>query len=442
MCLEMGEEVDILIKGVDILTLDDGLVIERVDVAIVDGVIKRIGRNIRFDAREEIDGSKKIALPGLVDAHTHCFQILLRGALSLKELNVHPIWLKILIPFEAEMTVEEARASAELACLNMIKKGITAFAEAGGPYPEILAEVAHSSGLRARIAGSTMDRGPENYLRGVKESRELVRKWNSGRVIGWYSIRQIMTSSDELIQEVFKAAKEDRVGVHIHLNEEVSEIEHALSRWGKRPIEFMYEKGYLRRGVIAAHCAFLTDNEVKILADSSACVVHCPTINFTYMNFPKVPHLIERGAVVALGSDGGSYTGLDLFLEMREAVVSHTAYYGTPYHDFSILSPVSALRMATLNGARGIMEDRLGVVKEGYKADLILVDKQKPHLTPLHDLTTLPFFITGDDVSDVIVDGRVIMRERRVLTMDEEEVVKRAEEIAEHSLERIKKLVD
>jgi len=437
-----GGEVDILIKKADILTMDENRpILRNVDLAIANGRIKAIDKELKFDAKEELDGEKKIVLPGLVDAHTHCFQIFLRGALSIKELNAHPIWLKILIPFEAEMSIDEAEASAKIACLNMIKKGITSFAEAGGPYPDLLAKVAYYSGLRARITGSTMDAGPENYLRGVKECSEFVNRWKGGRVIGWYSIRQIMMSTDKLIEDVFEAAKRNGVGVHLHLNEEVSEIEHALNRWGMRPVEFLYSKGFLRRGVLAAHCAFITDKEARILAESSVCIVHCPTINMTYMNFAKIPQLLEKGAVVALGSDGGSYTGLDLFTEMKLAISSHIAYYGTPYYDFSVISPLLALRMATVNGAFGILENELGIIKEGYKADLILVDRRKPHLTPLHDITTLPLFATGEDVSDVVVDGKLIMRNRKVLTLNEEEVMQEAEEITKQSMDRITKLV-
>ncbi|MCS6784246.1 MAG: amidohydrolase family protein [Candidatus Caldarchaeum sp.] len=438
----MTDEADILIKKIHAVTLDDQRpVLKDVDIAVKGGVIDKIGVGIRCDAKTEIDGRRKIALPGLVDAHTHCFQIFLRGALSIKELNIHPIWLKVLIPFEAEMPFEEGRVSAQLACLNMIKKGITSFADAGGPYPETLAEIAYQAGLRARITGSTMDRGPENYRRTVEHNRNLRKKWRDGRVQGWYSIRQVLTSSDELISDTFKAAAKDGSGIHIHLNEEFSEIEHSLQRWGMRPIEYLYSKGFLGENVLAAHCAFLNDAEVEALARTATKVAHCPMINLAYMTFPKVPRLLQLGVDVGLGSDGGSYRGLDLFVDMNVAMAALTAYFGTPYYDFSVMSSTTLLKMAAYHGAKAIGESNLGILREGYKADIITVDRSQPHLTPLHDPSSLPLFATGSDVADVIIDGKMVMHSRKVLTIDEEKIMEDAEEIAPSSFERITKLV-
>lgn len=436
----MTNEADIIIRGVDVLTLDDSRPsLKDVDIAISAGQITQIGEKVHVDSGLELDGRGKVALPGMVDAHTHAFQILLRGALSLKDLNVHPIWLKILIPFEAEMERKEAELSARLACLNMIRKGITSFADAGGPYPDILAEVAQEAGLRARVTHSTMDNGPENYRRDANQNRQLVSKWKEGRVRGWYSIRQIMTSSDDLIEKTIEYAERDGAGVHIHLCEEISEIEHALNRWGKRPVEYFFQRGFLSKRIVAAHSAFLTDREVSMFAESGTNVVHCPMINMAYMTFPKIPRMLQAGVNVALGSDGGSYRGLDLFTEMNIAIASLTAYYGTPYYDFAVLPTTTALKMVTTNGAAAIMEERLGVISPGCAADIIMIDRRKPHLTPMYDLTSIPFFATGNDVSDVIVDGRVLMKDGKVLTLEEQTIINSIEEAAPHVLDRIRR---
>lgn len=284
----MSREADILIKNITILRPDQAPEILRdTDIVIADGKIVKIGNNINIDAKQELNGRGKIALPGLVDAHTHVFQIFLRGALTMRELQRHPIWLNILIPFEAEVEKEEAEMSAKLACLNMIKKGITAFSDAGGPYPEILAEIVSKSGLKATVTHSTIDTGISSYLRSAELNRELVHKCGAGRVRGWYSLRQIITSTDEMVEKTFKYAEEDSVGIHMHFSEEPIEIQHSLSMWGKRPVEFLYSKGYLNHHVVAAHCAFLSKEEVKMLSRSNAKVVHCPTINMMYMNFLK-----------------------------------------------------------------------------------------------------------------------------------------------------------
>ncbi len=435
----MREETDTLIRKITVLDPAGSKVLRDVDVAIKDGKISQIGSGVKLDAVEEIEGEGKIAIPGLVDAHTHVFQIFLRGALSLRELQAHPVWLRVLIPFEAELTKEEARISAELACLNMIMKGVTAFADAGGPHPEILAQVATEAGLRGLVTHSTMDAGPENYRRTVQMNRQLVHKYGEGRVRGCYSIRQIMTSTDSQIDETFRYAREDDAPVHMHLNEEVSEIQQSLSRWGLRPVEYLHNKGYLSSKVIAAHCAFLTAQEIQQLSASGATVVHCPTIAMLYMNFPRIPELLASGANVAIGSDGGSYRPLDLFLEMNVMISGLTGYYGTPYHDFNIITPQTALRIATYNGAR-IFEDKLGRIEEGYTADIAIIDTRKPHLTPLHDPNLLPLYATGEDTTDLIIDGKIVMRNRQVLTLDQEKILQEAREAQPQILEKIKKI--
>lgn len=438
----MTEEVDLLIKNADVLTLDDRCpVLRNCDIAIEAGKIVRIGKQIKLDARRVVAGNDKVVMPGLVDAHTHVFQILLRGALSSAELNVHPVWLKILIPFESEMNSDEAKVSAHLACLNMIRKGITAFADAGGPYPEILASIAEKAGIRGRITYSTMDMGPENYCRTADDNSNLIKKLTSGLVKGWYSIRQIMVSSDKLIEETMQRAERDDVGVHIHLNEEISEVDHALTRWQQRPVEYLHAKKFLTRRILAAHCAFLSDNETRLIAQDSASVVHCPLINMAYMTFPKVPRLLELGANVALGSDGGSYRGLDLFTEMNIAMASHIAKFGTPYHEFDILPPTKLLKMASTNGYKAILQNDAGVVKVGQRADLITINRRQAHLIPMHDLTALPLFACGSDVVDMIVDGKIIMSEGEILTLDEPAVLKDAQRIEPSVTERIRTYV-
>ncbi len=435
----MREEADILIRNTTVLSFADG-VHENVDVSIRGGLISSIGRGLKVDSAETIDGRGKIAIPGLTDCHTHSFQILLRGSLTLKELQTHPIWLRILIPFEAEMPRDEATASARLSCLNAIKKGIVALADAGGPYPELLAEAALEAGIRALVTHSTMDNGPENYRRGVEKNRELVRRYPEGRVRGYYSIRQLMTSTDDLIERTFKYASEDRAPVQMHLSEEVIEIQHSLTRWSARPVEYLHGKGFLGPWLMAAHCAFLSQDESILLARSGATVVHCPTIAMMYMNFPRIPEVLKQGGNVALGTDGGSYRPLDLFVEMNVMMAGMAGYYGTPYHQSGPISPKEALEMAAKKGAKHFA-DRLGDIRTGYRADIALIDAEAPQLTPLHDNYSLPLFATGSDVTDLIVDGKILMRNRKVLTIDEEEIIQQTREIMPQVRERIEGIV-
>ncbi|MEM4092858.1 MAG: amidohydrolase family protein, partial [Conexivisphaerales archaeon] len=211
--------------------------------------------------------------------------------------------------------------------------------------------------------------------------------------------------------------------------------------WGNRPVEYLYKRGFLGNRVIAAHSAFLTDDEVRMYAETGTNPVHCPTINMSYMTFPKIPTMLRSGVNVALGTDGGSYRGLDMFTEMNVAMAAMIANYGTPYYDFSSISLSAMLKMGTRNGYLAIGEPKGGEIRTGYRADIILIDRLIPHLVPLHDLKALPLFATGNDVSDLIVDGKVIMRDHQVLTMNEEEIVTKIQEISPQVMERIKRIV-
>jgi 5-methylthioadenosine/S-adenosylhomocysteine deaminase len=432
------EEIDLMIRSTNLLTLSGAGYMRGVDIAIKDGKVLEIGKDLRYDAKNTLNGKGKAFMPGLVDAHTHPFQIFLRGALRASGLKVHPFWLKVLVPFEAEMDEREAKASAELSALNMIKKGITGFIDAGGPYPEIMAEAAQRAGLRARVTYSTMDQGPENYVHTPDDNRRLVRKWNSGKVRGWYSVRQIMVSSEELMRKTAEYAKEDGVGITLHIAEEATEVDYAVNKWGKRPVELLNHMGLLSSNVVLAHSAFLSESDVRLIAASGASVAHCPFVNLTHMNFPKVKGMREAGVNVSIGSDGGSMRGLDLFTEINVMVAGHTAYYGTPYMDYDVISPLEALAMASGGGARAMMEKALGSIEAGSVADLISIDMRKPSLVPMYDLTSLPLFATGSDVSDVIIDGKPVMLDGNVLTMDEQKVLQDAEDVYPRVKERLR----
>ncbi|MDP7975948.1 MAG: amidohydrolase family protein [Thermoprotei archaeon] len=433
------EEADVLIKSTDVLTLNGPGYAKGVDLAIKGGRILNVGKDLKYDARSTINGKGKLFMPGLVDAHTHPFQIFLRGALRASGLKVHPFWLKVLVPFEAEMNEREGRVSAELAALNMIKKGITGFIDAGGPYPEVMAEVADTSGLRARVTYSTMDQGPESYVHTPEDNRNLVRKWSKGRVRGWYSVRQIMVSSEELMRKTAEYAKEDGAGITLHIAEEASEVDYAVNKWGKRPVELLNHVGLLSSGSVLAHSAFLSENDVKLIAAARASVAHCPFINLTHMNFPKVKEMIEAGVNVALGSDGGSMRALDLFTEINVMIAGHTAYYGTPYMDYDVISPLDALVMASSAGAAAMMEKDLGSISPGKVADLISVDMRRPGLMPMYNPTSVPLFATGSDVSDVIIDGKPVMLDGKVLTLDEQKIAEEVDEVYPEVQERLRK---
>jgi len=450
----MVEAVDLLIEGPTILTMSELGVIREGAIAIKGDRIVEVGRRDRildsYRGEQVIDGRGYIAMPGLIDCHTHTFQVLLRGSLSLKEFSKHPVWLNVLIPFEGALTEKEARISAQLSCLNMIKMGTTCFADAGGPRPETLAKAVVESGLRAVITRSTMDRGqlPETMKDSTDEAlvknMSLIERWNGsgdGRIKVWFGIRQIMTSTDELLHRTAELARKYNVGIHIHLSEEILEVDHALRRWGERPVEHLANIGLLSDKVLAAHCSYLTDHEVKILAEHRVSVAHCPVINYSYMYNPKIPQMLTSGVNVCMGTDGGSMRPLDMFQEAITALVCCNAHYGTPYYDHQALTLQDVLEMATTNGAKALMwNHEIGAIKPGYKADIILIDTRRPHLTPLYDPYSIPLLCQGTDVTTVIVNGKTLMQNGRVKTLNEEQIIEEARELAPTLIEKIENI--
>ncbi|HEY9088486.1 MAG TPA: amidohydrolase [Anaerolineaceae bacterium] len=388
-------------------------------------------------AKTEIDGRDTLAMPGLVDGHTHAAQQLLRGSVT-DEMPM--IWARILVPFESNLSASEAYAGARLFCLENLKAGITAFADAGGPHMDAVAEAVLHSGIRACIARSTMDSGafiPPRMLQtaaeAVRATEDLYQAYHgkgNGRLRVWFALRQAMTSTPELAGLVAARSKELNTGVHIHLAEHLDEVNHCLTRYKMRPAEWFDSFGLLGSNLIAGHCIRLSDKEVMLVAERGVNVVHCPRSNLGSHGFGKTPLLLALGANIALGTDGASGTRLDLFEQMRLIKSATHARFGIEINDPLSLPALETLRMATQGGARALMQgDDLGTLETGKKADLILIDLEQAHISPTANLPKTIATTAGPaDVRDVIVDGKVLIRDRQFTELDEEEIRAKAAE--------------
>ncbi len=432
-------EYDLLIRGCHLLR-PDLTTTPGVTIAIQGSRIAALLAGADADAargRAEIDGGGTLAMPGLVDGHTHAAQQLLRGSVT-DEMPM--IWARILVPFESNLTPEEAYAGAMLFCLENLKAGITAFADAGGPHMDQVAEAVLRTGMRACIARSTMDTGAfippamlQTAAEAVRSTEDLYQAYHNagdGRVRIWFGLRQAMTSTPALAEAVAARSKDLNTGVHIHLAEHLDEVNHCLTRYGMRPAEWFDSFGLLGPNLIAGHCIRLSDKEVMLVAQRQVGVVHCPRSNLGSHGFGKTPLLLALGATVALGTDGASGTRLDLFEQMRLIKSATHARFGIEINDPMSLPALETLRMATQGGARALMQaDDLGTLEVGKKADLILLDLNAPHLSPTANLPKTIATVAGPaDVRDVIVDGRVIIRERAFVRLDEAEIRARAAE--------------
>jgi 5-methylthioadenosine/S-adenosylhomocysteine deaminase len=438
---EAVETLDILINGCDVVTMNDaGAVLNDATIAIGGGRILWVGPSREWvdDRRPatEIDGRRRIAMPGLVDAHFHTAQQLLRGKLAeiaRRTALRNPPWKNYYVPFEALLDPEDVYLSGLVAYANMIRVGTTCFAEAGGPHPDEMARAAVEVGIRGFVALSTLDQNTAVAGRGVPNSMmmttdqayernvALVKRWkNTQRVNAWLSLRQIIICTPELITGLSDAAKALGVKIHTHLAEGTYEVDYALEKHGKRPTEYLGELGVLGPHLHCAHSVILSPDEVDLYVQHRLSACHCALGNFG-IGIPRLQEMWRRGVDIGLGTDGAAQAGsLDIFQVAHAARVGQQATIGHPYHIRTPMSAEELLKIATRGGARALaMDDEIGSIEAGKRADIILVDPTDPDqmgaVDPLYIASTL---IIGRDVRTAIVDGRVVMKDREVLTVD------------------------
>ncbi|MDR1949516.1 MAG: amidohydrolase [Spirochaetaceae bacterium] len=430
----MNNTCDLLIQNCGLLG-DDLKLRENCVVAVAEGKIAAAGPaagNTAWQGKTTFDAAGKLLLPGFVDGHTHVCQQLLRG----RTTDEYPmIWTRFLVPFESSLRPEDVTVSTRLACLEMLKAGITTFADAGGVHMDRAAEAVAESGMRAALCRSTMDTGaaipasmkesPEDHLRHTEELYRAYHGSAGGRVAIWFGLRQVMTCSPRLIRESAEGARQYRTGLHAHLCEHKDEVSFCLQHYQKRPAAFLDDMGALGPNLLTAHNVMLSEGDITLLAKRGVKIIHCPQANFANHGFPKVPRILEAGLSVGIGNDGASSVALDMFEQLRVLKNGTLAYWGLPVFDPLVLPTAALLRMASPGGAEALgLGDRLGTISPGREADLILLDLRQPHLYPSQNPAhTLIACASGRDVTDVFIGGKPVMRDRRVLTLDEEKIL-------------------
>jgi 5-methylthioadenosine/S-adenosylhomocysteine deaminase len=430
----------LLIKNCQVL-LPDFSILPDVAILIEGNRIARIAPEVDLPDpqpdTEVLDAQSKLALPGFVDGHTHAAQTLLRGSV-VDELPM--VWARILVPFESALDYETTYAGAMLFCLQNLRAGITTFADAGGPHMEAVADAAIQTGIRAVITRSTMDQGafvPDSMKDSVQDAiaktEALYDAYNDqaeGRIKIWFGVRQAMTTSAELAEAISDRSKALQTGVHAHLAEHLDEVSHCLRNFGLRPAEWFNHFGLLGPNFIGAHSVRLTADEIRLMAARDANAVHCPTSNLQNHGFSKTPQMLSRGINIGLGTDGGSGVRLNLFEQMRLLKNAMQARFGVEINDPLTIPTLETLKMATSGGAKAVMQqDEIGTLEEGKKADILLLDMNQIHLSPTADLPkTLVLNGGPDDITDVIVDGKLLLKDRQFLHLDETEIRRKAGE--------------
>lgn len=419
------KKCDILLKNARFLNEDMRIVTGK-DIAIQANRIVSIAAEPEYTADQVIDGKGLLWMPGLVDGHTHTSQQFLRGRL-LDEKPV--IWKRVNVPFESRLTQEGSRLSAEVSALEMIKNGTTAFLDAGGSYVDAFAEAFRRSGLRCALTYMTTDApGAPDSLRvtpesGVARLRKLRQALDGDdRMSAFYSITNPMACSAELIHQVFREAKEQGIPTEVHMNEYPSEVFDFIERYQMRPFEYFEEQGLIGEQFMASHCICLSQSEINILKRHNVRVAHCPFSNCG-KGVPATPQLLHEGISVGFGTDGSAHGGMDLFKEMRLFRGVMNERHGICTADPQVMPAETLLRMATSGGAGTLMREDLGIIREGYLADLIAIDLDQPHIFPTQNLVhTLVESVSGNDVKHMIVNGKLLMKNREVLSLDEDKI--------------------
>jgi len=430
--------VDLLIVGADILTFDDA------DRMIGDGAIAIEGNSIswlgtRAEAAElyraatTIDGSGLIAMPGLIDCHFHTAQQFLRGKLfqlaRTRKLRMPP-WKNYYVPFEATLTPDDVYYSGLSAYIAMISVGTTCFLESGGPHANEMGRAADEVGIRGVIALSTMDRDASlpatmrtTTEQALKANESLVQRWrNHPRVKAWLAVRQIIVATEGLQRDMAALARQLDTRVHTHLAEGTYEVDFALARWGLRPAEYLDSLGVFNDRLHTAHAILLSPDEMDLYEQHGVSVAHCAFNNYG-IGQPRMLEMWRRDVPIGLGTDGAASMGpLDLFQVAHLARLGQQVLEGTPNHDRGVISGEDMLAVAIRGGARAAgMTRELGSLAPGKRADIILVAADDPDQLPVYDpLFTAANNVVGRDVRTVIVDGRLVMKDRAFLTIDVE----------------------
>ena len=429
---------DLIIKNGTLLTMDAGnSIIEDGFIGIQGDTISIIDKNhiTDYSADAEIDAKGKLVLPGLVNGHTHAAMTLFRGLADDLPLMD---WLNnYIFPVESNMDPEFVRTGTLLACAEMIMSGTTTFCDMY-LFEEEVARAAKVSGIRCLAGEVLYDFDSPNYgsvENGLKYTESLLEKWHDDPLVSIaVEPHALFTCSPDLLKVANDIALKYNAPLIIHLSETEAEIQQIQEVYGKRPVAHLQSLGLMGPHLIAAHCVHLNEQEIELLADSSVKVIHNPESNMKLASgIAPIPELLQKGVVVGLGTDGcASNNNLDLFTEMDTAAKLHKVHTG----DTTVMDALTVLRMATIEGAKALgMGDITGSLEAGKKADIIVIDTDKPHLTPMYNpFSHVVYSAAGSDVIHSVINGKLVMKDRNLITMDPASIMAKARERADRIL--------
>jgi len=431
-------QIDLIVAGDYVVTMDEAATVHTGSaVAIDDGVIVAIGPaaeiNASYQATQTLEGQNRIVMPGLVNGHSHAAMTLLRGVAD--DLGLMDWLTNYIFPAEVEFVdAEFVRIGTELACWEMIRGGTTTFVDMYY-YPDVIADVVKSCGMRALISATVIDqRSPdaESAVDSIQKGSEFIRRWKNknSRITPIFGPHANYTLNAEQLRATRQAALEFGVPISIHVSESPFEVQYSKDTFGMTSIELFESIGFFDGPTIAAHVVWPTEVEIPILAEREVGVIHNPTSNMKIASgISPVTDMLKAGVRVGLGTDGAaSNNDLDMWEEMRLAAFLQKVEQMNP----EVMPASTVLHMATSGGATAIgLGDNIGSLEVGKRADLIQVAFDDVHHVPTYDVISHLVYVNDEqDVASVIVDGKVLMLEHEILTIDTERVADEARALA------------
>lgn len=415
--------MNLLIKNASLLSFSQNCsIISNTDIAIENNIIKQLGNVSKdFIADKVIDGKNKLAIPGLINCHTHVSMSILRNYSD--DLSFWPWLTEKIWPIEDKIIPEDAYWSSMLSIAEMIKSGVTCFSDMYF-HMEETAKAVYETGIRAFLSRGLQGPDSNDELR-IKEAKELYYNWNNkadGRLKVWVGPHAPYTCSPEYLKKVISLAEELNTGIHIHLSETKKEVADNYEKYGKSPIKHVYDLGLFKLPTIAAHCVHVSEEDIHILSENNVSVINNPGSNLKLGNgFAPIDAMIKNGINVALGTDGASSNNnLNMFEEINLAALINKSVNEDP----TSIPAITAVKMATINGAKALKVERdLGSIEIGKKADIVLLDLNKPHFYPKHNyISSLAYSAQASDVDTVIVDGKILLENGEYKTIDIEKI--------------------
>ena len=402
--------------------------LEKKDLYIDNGSIVGIGeRPPEFHADKILDGTNRLVMPGLINCHTHAYMTIFRNCAD--DLSF-PDWLfGNISPLEDKLVEEDAYWGAKLAIMEMIRSGTTCFTDMHMNIHQTCRAVAET-GIRAVITrGLVGDGEDEGGKRRIGEALEEMERWKQEERLSFMLAPHApYTCSQKYLSQITQLAKEHQVGIHIHLSESQTEMENMRQDHDCTPIDYVKDAGIFEVPVLAAHCVNLNDSDRQILKEANASIATNPVSNMKLGNgFADVEAMLEAGINVCIGTDGAaSNNSLNMFHEMNMLGLIHKGNKKKA----QCISAMEVLRMATINGAKALgMEDKIGSIRVGKRADLIMIDLNAPQLRPLNDpISSLVYSANGSEVSTVMVDGRILMEDGVLCDIDADKIYQELED--------------